>query len=113
MSGLSNDPYQVQDLRGRTAKPKAAAFAASAGEAGLQTEVFDSPTFPLTGQHTECRITELPNKYHRISKSESQNQSQNGWGREEPLNIAQSNSPAKPSLPGADCTARRLHNLSG
>lgn len=51
MCGLSNDhhPYQVQDLTERTPKPKAAAFPASAGEAGPQNEVCDSPIFPLTG----------------------------------------------------------------
>lgn len=60
-------PYQVQDLRGRTPNPKAAAFAASAGEAGPQNEVFDSPIFALTEQHRECRITELPNQKYRTN----------------------------------------------
>lgn len=65
--GLSNDPCQVQDLIGTTPKPKSEAFAASAGEAEPQTEVFDSPMFPLTGQHTEYRTTELQNQ--RITDS--------------------------------------------
>lgn len=60
-------PYQVHDLRGRTPNPKAAAFAALAGEAGPQNEVFDSPIFALTGQNTECRITELPNQNYRTN----------------------------------------------
>lgn len=50
---------------------------------------------------------------HNCRTRELKNQAQNGWGCQEPLNTTQPNFPANPGLPGADCTARRLHKLSG
>lgn len=59
LCGLSNDPYQDQDLIGTTPKPKAEELAARAGEAGPQTEIFGSPIF--SSDRTTQRITESQN----------------------------------------------------